>query len=108
MASRTDTKTYVGNGRKKSATWMKLSIDLDKAIAYAKVSDKNGKRYLNLDINVRNEPDQYGQDVAATIDDFVPKKNGANGVPPPPSAFNKSAASAPSSAGIDINDDLPF
>lgn len=30
-------------------------------------SDKNGKTYINLDAYVKDEPDQYGKDVAVSI-----------------------------------------
>ena len=39
-------KTYVGNGKKRSATWLKVNLDVEKLIANA-YAGKNGKKYIN-------------------------------------------------------------
>ena len=44
-----------------------ISIDLVKIPRDAIVEGKNGGKYINLDVTVKDEPDQYGQDVAVTI-----------------------------------------
>lgn len=91
-------KTYVGNGRKRSDTWLKVSLCVDDLLQFAKVSQKNGKKYVNVDINVKDAPDQYNNDVSVSIDDYDPKQKAS--APQPPSA-----TTAPKE---DIADDLPF
>lgn len=45
-----------------------LSICLtDLPVSAMVKSDKNGKTYINLDAYVKDEPDQYGKDVALSV-----------------------------------------
>jgi hypothetical protein len=104
-------KVYVGNGKKRSGTWLKINLDVEKILANAYTSQKNGKKYINLDVNIKDEKDGYGNDVSVAVDGFVPNSQGTSrNVPPPPSAASAPAASAPASAGFndDVADDLPF
>ena len=43
------------------------SIDLNKINESRIVTGKNGERYLNIDITVKDEKNQYGQDTAITL-----------------------------------------
>lgn len=43
------------------------SIDLNKIDESRIVNGKNGERYLNIDITVKDEKNQYGQDTAITL-----------------------------------------
>jgi hypothetical protein len=44
-----------------------ISVDLTKIPKNVIVEGKNGGKYINLDVTIKDEPDQYGQDVAVTI-----------------------------------------
>jgi len=69
-----NSKIYVGNGKKKKDNWLKASICLDDLMKY--VSDRavqqanNGKTYINLDINLKDQPDHFGNDVSISIDTY--------------------------------------
>jgi hypothetical protein len=75
-------KIYVGNGKKRKDNWLTASVCLDDLIAYIdqakKTPAKNGKTYINLNININDTPDQYNNDVAITINDYKPESR----VPP--------------------------
>ena len=48
--------------------------------AEAHAYEYNGKKYVNININLYDEPNQYGKDVAITLNEFekdaaVPKAN---------------------------------
>ena len=48
--------------------------------AEAHAYEYNGKKYVNLNINIYDEPNQYGKDVAITLNEYekdaaVPKAN---------------------------------
>jgi hypothetical protein len=43
------------------------SIDLNKIDESKVVTGKNGERYFNIDITVKDEKNQFGQDTAITI-----------------------------------------
>ena len=77
-------KIRLGSGKKRSASWMTSSICLTDAEAHA--YEYNGKKYVNLNINVYDTPNQYGKDVAITLNDyekdaFVPKANAFDTAP---------------------------
>ena len=69
-----NSKQYIGNGTQKKSDWIKASICLDDIMKY--VSDRavqpanNGKTYINVDINLKDKPDQWGKDVAISIDTY--------------------------------------
>ena len=64
-------KVYLGNGKKKSPTWMKAIIT-DEVTKYW-IQGKT-KKFVKVDINIFDEPDQYGNDVSITLDTWVPEK----------------------------------
>jgi hypothetical protein len=66
-------KIYCGSGKKKSDTWFKAFINLDKAKDY--IQEINGVKGFKVDINVKAEPDQYGKDVSITIDTWKPEES---------------------------------
>jgi hypothetical protein len=74
----TKPKIRLGSGKKRSASWMTSAICLTDAEAHA--YEYNGKKYVNLNINVYDTPNQYGKDVAITLNEYekdaaVPKAN---------------------------------
>ena len=54
----------------------------------------NGKKYIKLNVNDKDEPDQYGKDVSVSIDTFKPDQAKAEPTPTPEPTPN--------------GDDLPF
>lgn len=72
-------KTYVGSGKKKSATWLKASINVDKIKNH--IQEFSGNRFIKVDINILDKPDQYGKDVSITIDEYKPEKKEDDSLP---------------------------
>lgn len=77
-------KLRLGNGKKRNPTWMTSSFCITDAEAHA--YEYNGKKYVNININLYDEPNQYGKDVAITLNEFekdaaVPKANAFDTAP---------------------------
>lgn len=71
-------KVKLGSGKKRSASWMTSSFCITDAEAHAYTY--NGKKYVNLNINIYDEPNQYGKDLSITLNEYekdaaVPKAN---------------------------------
>ena len=64
----TKPKIRLGNGRKKSASWLTAAICISDAETHAYTY--NGKKYVNLNINIYDTPNEYGKDVAITLNDY--------------------------------------
>jgi hypothetical protein len=80
----TKPKIRLGSGKKRSASWMTASI----CSSDAKVHEYtyNGKQYFNININLYDTPNQYGKDVAITLNEYekdgaVPKANAFDTAP---------------------------
>jgi PhoPQ-activated pathogenicity-related protein len=77
-------KVRLGNGKKRSATWLTAAICISDAEAHAYTY--NGKKYVNVNVNIYDQPNDYGKDVAITLNDYkkdeaVPKANEFEAVP---------------------------
>jgi hypothetical protein len=83
----------VGNGKKRKDNWLTATICLDKLQEH--LYDYNGKQYVNLNINIREQPDQYGKDVELSINEYKPNKIQVNSAPKGVSMTS-------------YNDDVPF
>ena len=57
---------YCGGGKKMASDWINVTLHIDKIVDH--VFEYNGKKYLKLNVNVREEPDQYGKDVSLSVD----------------------------------------
>lgn len=68
-----DKKVFVGSGKKKSDTWFKVTINPEKLKDY--IQHYEGKPFVKLDINIKDQPDHYGKDVSITIDTWEPDRN---------------------------------
>jgi hypothetical protein len=66
------TKIFCGSGKKKSDTWLQASINLDRIKEH--IQEYNGTKFIRVNINLKAEPDQYGKDVAITIDTWKPEE----------------------------------
>lgn len=85
-------KIYIGNGVKRAEGWLKSSLcltDIPKEYTF----EYQGKTYVKVDINVKDEVDQYGKDVSITVDTWKPE------------ATAQAKAAAPPD---DLDDDVPF
>lgn len=94
-------KIRLGSGKKKSESWFKASICIDEALQHA--FEYEGKKYIKIDINVYDEPNQYGKDVAVTLDTYKPDQNKSANVP-----VKKSAPQTVVEDAEIIEGDLPF
>jgi len=56
---------YCGSGKKQNKEWLTVSINVDKIQEH--IFEYNGNRYVKLNINIKDEPDQYGKDVSVSI-----------------------------------------
>jgi hypothetical protein len=71
-------KVKLGNGKKRSGSWSTATICFTDAEAHCYTY--NGKKYFNININTYDTPNEYGKDVAITLNDYkkeeaVPKAN---------------------------------
>lgn len=60
----------IGNGKKRKENWITASICIDKLQPH--IYEYNGKQYVNININIKEQPDQYGKDVELSINDYKP------------------------------------
>lgn len=63
---------YCGSGKKKSDTWLQVSVNVDKIQEH--IQELNGVKFVRLNINIKHAPDQYGKDVSLSVDTFKPEK----------------------------------
>lgn len=90
-------KIYCGSGKKKSETWLQVTLNPEKFSEY--IQEFNGNKFIKLNINVLPEPDKYGKTLSVSIDTWKP--DGAK------DAQQASPKSAPKPAFDDFQD-LPF
>jgi len=69
----TKPKVRLGNGKKRSASWLTAAICISDAEAHAYTYE--GKKYVNISINVFDEPNKYGKDVAINLNDYKKEEN---------------------------------
>lgn len=68
-------KIYCGSGKTKTGQYGEffgVSICLDDIPSEHITTAKNGKRYVNLNINKKQAPDQYGKDLSVQVDTWKP------------------------------------
>ena len=71
-------KVKLGNGKKRSASWLTAAICISDAEAHAYTY--NGKKYVNVNVNIYDAPNEYGKDVSITLNEYkkeeaIPKAN---------------------------------
>ena len=64
-------KIYAGSGKKKSDTWLSISINVDKIKDH--IQEYNGNKFVKLNVNISKEADKYGKDVQVTVDTYNPE-----------------------------------
>lgn len=83
---------YCGSGKKQNDSWIKATINMDKMEQF--IQEYKGHKFIKLNINIKDEADQYGKDVSISVDTWVPDE--------------KKGAPAPDTKLEEGNDDLPF
>ena len=69
----TKPKVKLGNGKKRSASWITAAICISDAEEHAYTYE--GKKYVNININIYEEANKYGKDVAITLNDYKKEEN---------------------------------
>ena len=67
-------KIFCGSGTSKSDGWQKISICLSDLPKEYMTTAKNGKVYINLNVNKKQQPDQYGKDLSVSVDTWKPQQ----------------------------------
>lgn len=91
-------KIYCGSGKKKSDTWLQVTMNPKKFMDY--IQEYNGTEFIKLNINIKSEPDKYGKDVEISVDTWKPEKAA-------PQAAYSAPKSSPTTSSNYV-DDLPF
>ncbi len=71
---------YCGSGKAKDGKFgefFSISICLSDLPKEHISEAKNGKKYINLNINRKKEPDQYGKDLSVQVDTWKPTPQGS-------------------------------
>jgi hypothetical protein len=63
---------YCGSGKKQNETWLKATINIDKIKEH--IEEFKGHKFVRLNINIKNEVDQYGKDVSLSVDKWQPEE----------------------------------
>ena len=62
---------YVGSGKRQNEKWIKATINAAKLEGH--LQEYKGHKFYRLDINIKDQPYQYGKDISISIDDFTPE-----------------------------------
>ena len=82
-------KVYCGSGKKQSETWLTATINIDKIKDH--IQEFKGHKFIKININIKDEINQYNKDVDISIDKWKPEPKVENSRP-----------------SFDDGDDLPF
>jgi len=63
---------YCGSGKVMNEKWLKVTINPDKLREH--IQEYNGNKFIKLNINVKDEADQYGKDVSISVDTWKPEE----------------------------------
>jgi hypothetical protein len=92
----TKPKVRLGNGKKRSASWLTAAICITDAEAHAYTY--NGKKYVNVSINIFDKPNDFGKDVAINLNDYKKEENltsQVNKMPTAPAPLQEEAYDLP-------------
>jgi hypothetical protein len=79
---------YCGSGKVMNDKWLKVTINPTKIADH--IQEFNGNKFIKLNINIKDEPDQYDKNVSISVDTWKPD------------------AEAPRAAVKETSNDLPF
>ena len=68
--SKEEKTIYCGSGKVMNDKWLKVTINPSKISDH--IQEYNGNKFIKLNINLKDEPDQYGKDVSISVDTWVP------------------------------------
>ena len=63
---------YCGSGKTQNDKWMKATINVEKIKDH--IEEFEGHRFVRININIKDEKDQFGKDVKITIDKWEPEQ----------------------------------
>ena len=63
---------YCGSRKVMNEKWLKVTINPDKLKEH--IQEYNGNKFIKLNINVKDEGDQYGKDVAISVDTLATER----------------------------------
>lgn len=86
--SKKEETIYCGSGKVMNPKWLKVTINPTKIADY--IQEYNGNKFIKLNINLKDEADQYGKDVSISVDTWKPD------------------AEAPKAEASNASNDLPF
>ena len=87
--SKKEETIYCGSGKVMNDKWLKVTINPSKISDH--IQEYNGNKFIKLNINLKDEPDQYGKDVSISVDTWV-----------------KTDSEAKTEAKSETSNDLPF
>jgi len=64
---------YCGGGKKMNDGWLTVTVHLDKVNEH--VFEYKGNKYLKLNVNIKDQLDQYGKDVSLSVNTYQPEEN---------------------------------
>jgi hypothetical protein len=64
---------YCGSGKVMNDKWLKVTINPTKLKDY--IEEFNGNKFIKLNINIKDEADQYGKNVSISVDTFKPDQS---------------------------------
>ena len=68
---------WCGSGKKQKENWLKITINPDKIKDH--IQEFNGNKFVKLNINIKDEANQYGKDVSVSVDTWQPpQENNTN------------------------------
>lgn len=68
--SKEEKTIYCGSGKVMNQKWLKVTINPSKISDH--IQEYNGNKFIKLNINLKDEPDQYGKDVSISVDTWTP------------------------------------
>ena len=63
---------YCGSGKTQNEKWLKATINVEKIKDH--IEEFKGHKFIRININIKEEKDQYGKDVSISIDKWEPEQ----------------------------------
>ena len=92
---------YCGSGKQQTKTWFKATVKTKVLMEH--LQEYKGSEFTKININLKDEPDQYGKDVEITVDTWKP--NETDSIKDTEVTDDTGKEEPPE---VEDNDDLPF
>lgn len=69
---------YCGSGKVMNEKWLKVTINPTKIADY--IQEYNGNKFIKLNINIKDEPNQFGKNVSISVDNWKPDEESTKAV----------------------------